>query len=105
LRQTEADPNLFDDSIDHKTSFWGLYGVHAFPILPGEHIDLYYMGQDNKLDKYVKGSGREQRETIGSRFWGSTPHWDYNDEFIYQFGRFGLAISARGRFRRKPAMA
>jgi Alginate export len=95
LRQSEADTNLFDDSIDHKTSFWGIYGVHALPILPGGHVDLYYMGQDNKLDKYVKGSGREQRETIGTRFWGTTPHWDYNDEFIYQFGRFGAGdISA-----------
>jgi hypothetical protein len=95
LRQSEADQGLFDDSLDHKTSFWGIYGVHALPILPGGHVDLYYMGQDNTLDKYVKGSGREQRETIGSRFWGSTPHWDYNDEFIYQFGRFGAGdISA-----------
>jgi hypothetical protein len=95
LRQSEADTNLFDDSIDHKTSFWGIYGVHGLPVLPGGHVDLYYMGQDNKLDKYVKGSGREQRETIGTRFWGTTPHWDYNDEFIYQFGRFGAGdISA-----------
>jgi len=89
VRQSESDPGIFDDSIDHTTSFWGLYAVRPFPILPAGDVDLYYMGLDNKLGTYDKGSGREQRETIGTRLWGSTEHWDYNDEFTFQWGRFG----------------
>ncbi len=48
------------------------------------------MGIDNKSVPFDgKGSGREQRQTIGTRLWGTASHWDYNDEFTFQFGRFG----------------
>jgi hypothetical protein len=36
-----------------------------------------------------KGSGREQRQTFGTRLWGTAGPWDYNDEFTFQFGSFG----------------
>jgi hypothetical protein len=53
-------------------------------------VDLYYLGLDNKSVPFDgKGTGREQRETIGTRLWGSTDHWDYNDEFTFQWGWFG----------------
>jgi Alginate export len=89
VRQSESDPGIFDDFMDHTTSFWGVYAVRPFRILPGGHVDLYYMGLDNKNDTYDKGSGREQRETIGTRLWGQTEHWDYNQEYTFQWGRFG----------------
>jgi hypothetical protein len=48
------------------------------------------MGLDNKSVPYEgNGIGREQRETFGTRLWGSTEHWDYNDEFTFQAGWFG----------------
>lgn len=89
VKQTPSNPGQFDDYIDNTTSFWGLYGVRPFRFLPGGHIDLYYIGLDDKSHTYDKGSGREQRETVGTRLWGKTRHWDYNQEYTFQFGRFG----------------
>ena len=47
------------------------------------------MGLDNQSVPFEgKGTEREQRETVGTRLWGSTQHWEYNDEFAFQFGSF-----------------
>jgi len=80
----------FDNPPDHTAGFWGAYAVHPFRFLPSGHIDLYYMGLDNRSVPFDgKGRGREQRETMGTRFWGTTSHWDYNNEFTFQWGWFG----------------
>jgi Alginate export len=89
VRQSASKPGFFDDSLDHTTSFWGLYAGRPFRTLPGGHVDLYYMGLDNKKVTYDQGTGREQRETAGARLWGSTEHWDYNQEYTFQWGSFG----------------
>src|SRR6202023_250084 len=34
------------------------------------------------------GSGREQRETVGTRLWGTSGPWDYNNELTFQWGHF-----------------
>src|SRR5258705_11346315 len=88
VRQTKFKPGFFNDSLDHTTSFWGLYADRPFRILPGGHVDLYYMGLRNKKAVYDKGTGGEQRETVGARLWGSSEHWDYNQEYTFQWGRF-----------------
>lgn len=89
LRPTLNNSGYFDNPPDHASSFWAAYAVHPFRFLPRGTIDLYYMGLDNKSVLFNgKGSGREQRETIGTRLWGSTDHWDYNDEFTFQGGWF-----------------
>src|SRR5260370_18073312 len=47
------------------------------------------MGLDNKHVSFDgRGSGREQRETIGARLWGTAGHWDYNHELTFQWGSF-----------------
>jgi hypothetical protein len=87
VRPVLNNPGYFDDPPDHSSSFWAAYAVHPFGLLPQGHIDLYYMGLDNKSVPFdTKGTGREQRETIGTRLWGATEHWDYNDEFTFQSG-------------------
>jgi hypothetical protein len=89
LREVLYTPGYFDNPANHGNSFWAAYAVHPFGFLPNGHIDLYYMGLDNKNVPFNgKGTGREQRETIGTRLWGTTEHWDYNDEFTYQWGWF-----------------
>jgi hypothetical protein len=89
VRPTLEKKGYFDDPPDHASSFWTAYAVHPFRFLPRGNIDLYYMGLDNKSVAFDgKGAGREQRETIGTRLWGSTDHWDYNDEFTFQWGWF-----------------
>jgi Alginate export len=89
VRPTLENKDYFDDPPDHASSFWAAYAVHPFRFLPRGNIDLYYMGLDNESVAFDgKGAGREQRETIGTRLWGSTDHWDYNDEFTFQWGWF-----------------
>jgi Alginate export len=89
VRPTLENRDYFDNPPNHGQSFWTAYAVHPFRFLPRGNIDLYYMGLDNKSVPFDgKGAGREQRETIGTRLWGTTEHWDYNDEFTFQWGWF-----------------
>ena len=89
LKPLLNDSGYFDDPSSHGSSFWGLYAVHPLRLVQHGSIDLYYMGLDNESVPFDgKGTGREQRETVGARLWGSTQHWDYNDEFAFQFGNF-----------------
>jgi hypothetical protein len=89
LRPVLDNMGYFDDPPNHAESFWAAYAVHPFGFLPRGNIDIYYMGLDHTSVPFDgKGTGREQRETIGTRLWGNTEHWDYNDEFSFQFGSF-----------------
>ena len=89
LREVLNKSGYFDDPPNHLGSFWAAYAVHPIRLLPRGNIDLYYMGLDNKSVPFNgKGTGREQRETIGTRLWGTTEHWNYNDEFTFQWGWF-----------------
>ena len=89
VRPTLENADYFDNPPNHSQSFWAAYAVHPFRFLPRGNIDLYYMGLDNKSVAFDgKGTGREQRETVGTRLWGTTEHWDYNDEFTFQWGWF-----------------
>jgi hypothetical protein len=90
LRPTLDNPGNFNDPPNHASSFWGAYAVRPFRFLPQGNVDLYYLGLDlQRVPFDGKGFGREQRETIGTRLWGTTKRWDYNDEFTYQWGWFG----------------
>jgi len=89
LRPTLENTGYFDDPPNHGQAFWSVYGTHPFRVLPHGNADFYYMGLDNQSVPYDgKGTGREQRQTVGTRLWGKTQHWDYNDEFTFQFGSF-----------------
>ena len=89
LRPTLENAGYFYNPPNHSQAFWSVYGTHAFGLLPSGNADLYYMGVDNGSVPYNgKGTGREQRETVGTRLFGKTEHWDYNDEFSFQFGSF-----------------
>jgi hypothetical protein len=90
LKPTLDNPGFMTDPPNHADSFWGVYAVRPFSILPKGNVDLYYMGLDNQDVPFNgKGNGRERRETIGTRLWGTPGHWDYNNEFTFQFGSFG----------------
>lgn len=88
-KPAETDVGFFDDSPDHRRSFWGVYATRPFNVLPNGNIDLYYLGLDRKQATFDQGSGREQRHSIGARLWGSPKPWDYNFESLFQWGRFG----------------
>jgi hypothetical protein len=110
LRPVLDNAGYFNDPPNHASSFWGAYAVHPFRFLPRGNIDLYYMGLDNKSVPFQsKGTGREQRETVGTRLWGTTEHWDYNDEATFQWGWFrsgdirAWAISTEHGYRLEQA--
>ena len=89
LKPTLDNTDYFDDPPHHASSFWAAYAVHPFHLLPHGNVDLYYMGLDNKSVTFDgKGTGREQRETVGLRLWGTSEHWDYNYEPDFQWGSF-----------------
>jgi hypothetical protein len=87
VRPTEVRTGIFDNEPDSAEELWGLYLSRALPPLR-TNVDLYYLGYDHKSVRYVQGTGREQRETIGARVWSHTPAWDYDFEYTAQFGRF-----------------
>ena len=96
VRPTETKTGLFDNEPNAAEELWGLYLSRALSTLH-TNVDLYYLGYDHKSVRYTQGTGREQRETIGTRVWSHTPTWDYDIEYTAQFGRFHTGnISAWG---------
>ena len=80
---------VFDDDPDPDQDFWGLYAVTPVAWLPGGNVDLYYLGLDRKNASFDQGTAHEIRHSLGTRIWGHAAGWDYNLEFVYQFGSFG----------------
>ena len=91
----ETDRQVFDDSSERARLFWGVYAVRPLSLLPQGHVDGYYLGLDRKQAQFDQGSAHELRHSLGVRLWGKPSPWDYNFEFVYQWGNFGRgAISA-----------
>jgi hypothetical protein len=94
-RPVETNPGIFDDDPDVDRALWGLYSVLPIRVLPGGKMDLYYFGLENERARFDQGLAKEERHSLGTRVWGEANVWDYNFEFVYQFGRFGAGdISA-----------
>jgi len=91
VRPVQIEPGRFDDGTDDGQALWGLYAVDAQPgWLPAEtSVDLYYFGYENDGGAFEQGAAGERRHTLGTRLWGARGGWDWNWEFIYQFGSFG----------------
>ncbi len=84
-----AKPGIFDNLPDPKTTFWGVYAVRPWRVLPHGTIDVYYLGLDRKDANFARGTGNELRHSIGTRVSGETVAWDYNYETVFQWGSFG----------------
>jgi hypothetical protein len=88
-RPVETNPGAWDDGPDPDTRFWGLYATGPFGLLPGGRADFYYLGLRREGATFDQGTGRELRHSLGTRLWGKNADWDWNFEFVYQFGDFG----------------
>ena len=88
-RPVETNPDSFDDATDRDRALWGAYAVTDCPFLPGGKIDVYYLGLRRTLAVFDQGLAAEERHSFGARIWGRSAGWDYNWEFVGQFGRFG----------------
>jgi Alginate export len=88
-RPVETKSGTFDDGADQHSTFWGLYAVAPFNVVPNGKVDFYYLGLDRDSAHFDQGTARELRHSVGSRLWGQHGGWDWNFEFVYQFGAFG----------------
>jgi hypothetical protein len=52
-------------------------------------IDVYYLGFANEQARYASGTGNENRQSFGSRIFGSKNQWNWNGEGVVQVGTFG----------------
>lgn len=83
------NPGVFDDIPNPAVMFWGLYGVRPVGDGSRANVDLYYLGFENLEASFDQDRGRELRHSIGTRIWGRPMPWEYNLEYVYQFGDFG----------------
>src|ERR1043166_527932 len=86
VKPVRTKDGVFDDDPDPAQEFWG---IHVPPPVGGGKVDLYYLGLNRDDAEFDQGTAREERHTLGTRIWGRKSGWDYNFEFVYQFGNFG----------------
>jgi len=86
-KPVQTKPGFFNDTPDPERNFWGVYATR--PLAAPVSVDLYYLGLTRKDAQYDQGTAKETRHTSGARLWGGSGGWDYDIEFIYQWGRFG----------------
>jgi Alginate export len=86
-----------ESSADHK--LYGIYGTGPAHILP-IHLDLYWLGVDNRSVTFNGTSGHETRQTLGARAWGKIAETNFNFEVegAGQFGRVGRGDISAGMF-------
>jgi len=87
--RVENRADEWDDRSSSRGRLWGVYSAVPCRWLPGGHLDAYYLGVTRDAAQYDQGTAREKRHSIGMRIWGEQSGWDYNLEFVYQFGEFG----------------
>ena len=79
----------FDDRTDGTQKLWSLYATRSLSsISTSSGLDLFYIGFTNSQAEYEQGSGAENRQTLGSRFFGGLGNWNWNSEVHFQFGTF-----------------
>ena len=88
---TENEPGDFGDGVDEDVVLWGVYSVLHRPLAIPSSFDLYYLGYRARDARFVQGTARELRHSVGLRVHGRHEAWDWNGEAVFQWGRFGGA--------------
>lgn len=82
-------PGVFDDDYLHEgESLWGVY----FSRSKGEKnisYDLYYLGVNYEANEYTRGVDTETRHSMGVRINRKSDGFNFDNEAVYQFGKFG----------------
>jgi len=93
------NPGLFDDSASTSEVFRGFYLRARRPFSFPLTVDLYLLDKHLGSVTYARGTGPENRWTVGGRAAGKFVSLDYVIEGAHQLGTFGTAdISAWGFF-------
>jgi hypothetical protein len=103
VRPVAPGPDSFDDRRSRTKALWGAYAT-----LPG--LELYYLGYRNDRARFGDRTGREQRHSLGARWFGDDGRLHWNVEGVAQFGRFAdrpiaawtLATEIGHRFPQAP---
>ena len=92
VRPALTNPGVLDDSTDSTQAFWGTWATYEVPSLI---VDAYYLGREVDSAHYERASGKEIRNTVGSRVRVRSKFAEGEVEAAYQFGSLGsLAIRA-----------
>ncbi|MFC5539944.1 alginate export family protein [Rhodocytophaga aerolata] len=89
-RPAETKTGVFDNGSDQNVLFWGVYTTRDFPSILQSHVDLYYLGLEDKRARFEQGEARELRHSTGVRLWSKETRLNYNLEGVYQLGRYGI---------------
>ena len=94
VRPVEINPGAWDDVPNSAITLWGLYASNIR--WNSEFMsDIYFLDYDAKSTTYGQQSAREQRRTVGGRYFNRLPGeppragFDYNIETAFQWGSFG----------------
>jgi hypothetical protein len=80
-----AHDGIFDDASNKDRQLWGSYLVfNKIPVI--KNIDVYYLGYERAHAAFNDATGKENRQSVGTRIWGKTENWRYDGEAVYQFG-------------------
>ncbi len=88
-RPVQIDRDYFDNNSGNEHSFWGLYSVTDLDGPFPQKLDAYYIGLNREQARFDQGTANEIRHSAGTRLSGKHSAFDYNFEFMVQFGSFG----------------
>ena len=80
---------VFDNSFNTDQLLWGGYWVWNAASEEQLNFDFYYLGVRNNAPSFEAGNLKETRHSYGIRHWGTNGRWSFNNEAIFQTGRFG----------------
>ncbi|RIV41944.1 porin [Flagellimonas pelagia] len=79
---------IFDNTyLNFDETFSGLYVTKKFG--PISNLDVYGFYQKDNGATYNAGTADERRYSLGVRYFGKMGTFSFNNEGVYQFGRFG----------------
>ncbi len=84
----QIKPGVFDnDVLNFSESLSGLYWTQFWDSSINTDLYVLYKTEDNKT--WNAGTADDKRASIGLRHFGSWRGFNFNNEFVYQLGRFG----------------
>jgi hypothetical protein len=78
-----------DDRADPGLLVWGAGGTGPRRWPGTGNLAVYYIGVRRKAAQFDQGLGDATRHSGGVRVWGTAGRLDYDEEGIFQWGRFG----------------
>ena len=77
---------VLDNVRDNDQEIWGGYATRKGQ---PHHFDLYYLGNRFAQTAFDEDTVGETRHSVGIRWWNESGPLQWNNEAIYQFGRYG----------------